>query len=1115
MMDNLLVKLSMLKYSIFTKAREKRKVGEFLSSSPEVSNLIKSLKKDEVFHLVLHSHYDPAWFARRNITRKMLGAFYKKVVRLLDMYPDYKFTADSQTQLIEDLLANVKVAERGMVRNKLVKYISEGRLIVGPYYAGIDLNLSSEAVLRRNLLYGIRDAEKLGWRGKHAGWMIDQFGFPAQMWQLHKKFGIDGIILWRGLGLKPDEACTEIVLESPDGSKILGKWLFVQGYRFGLYVGKYTDIGVPRLIQECKKIEKYTRSKNLLIMDGYEGESSPDNPMEVMKRLRAIGGKIKISTPRAFISELLKELDLTTLPVVRGYQNYGYYSPVLKGVISARQYIKQAHQLCDDTLSRLVEPISILAERLGVDQDWGGIEVLWRKLIRMASHDEIGGCGIDDIHRDSFEVYREIYSVATSIVKHNLSLIANRVNPGDGNFIPFVVFNSLPFDREDIVELTIDIPAEWADIRVFDDRGINYKTQICKMEDIPEDKNPEGKKRMKLLVFTEKGSKLPALGYKVFFAEGINRQKVRGDREGLDESERVVCGENWMENDFLRVVINKNGTFNVKYKKTGREYKNLGYLRVEPDKGDTYDFSHIENHRVITSLGETANIERLFCGELMGRFRIGYRLMVPSRISEDRKKWVSEKIPLIVTLELGIRRGSNRVDVDISVNNSLKDSRIRVCFPVETRTGSVFVNRQFDVYEMPVTNDGLSVREKEEIFQRMNGMISSGMDVVDVKTAINFKWIDMPVSMNAQGEIFESFGLINRANFEFEIRDENNSGKVIELTLLRSVGWNARADLLTRNINAGWEIYTPDAYCYGSYFFPLSILPHEGDWKDGGLYREVDKRMVPLVGFELSKQRTESVNENSTPLPMEFSLFSIVTNSVVISEITTDTENLEKVVLVLYNPGKEADGAVFQFSENIESVDMVNLAGELVHPVEIVDSKSFEIVLNKKEIAQLIVKLRNNKLNNLGDAGKTNDFNFHGLLSQSLDESLRLKMKPRVEKYEVEYEREKWLKCRKLYRKKLVEWSRGSVGNLSLEQFIWRFRNEEELINLENTVKEAHYSYLLTLKRYYETIGKTRAAFRVDRSISKMGRELINLRVKKREAEIYRVFFENLKTMTS
>lgn len=66
-----------------------------------------------------------------------------------------------------------------------------------------------------------------------------------------------------------------------------------------------------------------------------------------------------------------------------------------------------------------------------------------------------------------------------------------------------------------------------------------------------------------------------------------------------------------MENGLVRVEINKNGTFNLINKETGKIYRKLGYLRVEPDGGDTYDFSHIKNHDIVTSLDATAVIRKI------------------------------------------------------------------------------------------------------------------------------------------------------------------------------------------------------------------------------------------------------------------------------------------------------------------------------------------------------------------------------------------------------------------------------------------------------------------------------------------------------------------------
>lgn len=122
MVDSLIVKVLNIKNSLFTAAREKKRIEEFIISSPEVIQVISDLKHEETFHILLHSHYDPAWFARRNITRKMLGAFYKKVIRLLGSNSDYKFTADSQTQVIEDFLSNLTGKKKSRIKKAFGVY---------------------------------------------------------------------------------------------------------------------------------------------------------------------------------------------------------------------------------------------------------------------------------------------------------------------------------------------------------------------------------------------------------------------------------------------------------------------------------------------------------------------------------------------------------------------------------------------------------------------------------------------------------------------------------------------------------------------------------------------------------------------------------------------------------------------------------------------------------------------------------------------------------------------------------------------------------------------------------------------------------------------------------
>lgn len=98
-----------------------------------------------------------------------------------------------------------------------------------------------------------------------------------------------------------------------------------------------------------------------------------------------------------------------------------------------------------------------------------------------------------------------------------------------------------------------------------------------------------------------------------------------------------------MENSRIRVDINDNGTFDLVNKDTGRIFHGMGYIRVEPDGGDTYDFSHIKNHSVITSLDKKAEIKLEYKGNLEVLYKVLYRMMVPSSITEDRSSWSEKK----------------------------------------------------------------------------------------------------------------------------------------------------------------------------------------------------------------------------------------------------------------------------------------------------------------------------------------------------------------------------------------------------------------------------------------------------------------------------------------
>ena len=64
-----------------------------------------------------------------------------------------------------------------------------------------------------------------------------------------------------------------------------------------------------------------------------------------------------------------------------------------------------------------------------------------------------------------------------------------------------------------------------------------------------------------------------------------------------------------MENDAIRVEINKNGSLNVTDKASGRTYKGVAYYEETGDLGNEYMYKMPEGSKAITTQDTVAKIE--------------------------------------------------------------------------------------------------------------------------------------------------------------------------------------------------------------------------------------------------------------------------------------------------------------------------------------------------------------------------------------------------------------------------------------------------------------------------------------------------------------------------
>ena len=176
--------------------------------------------------VVSHTHWDREWYLTFLEFRIRLVKLIDKLLRICKENPRFaSFQLDGQTLPLEDYLAIRPENEK-----MLAKYISEGKIVVGPWYVLADEFLESAEGIIRNLLIGHKISAKFGATMK-IGYVPDTFGHIWQLPQVLRGFGIPFSYVFRGYpplfgGFeeykgKNDDTPLEYLWSAPDGSTVL------------------------------------------------------------------------------------------------------------------------------------------------------------------------------------------------------------------------------------------------------------------------------------------------------------------------------------------------------------------------------------------------------------------------------------------------------------------------------------------------------------------------------------------------------------------------------------------------------------------------------------------------------------------------------------------------------------------------------------------------------------------------------------------------------------------------------------------------------------------------------------------------------------------------------
>ncbi|MFA6243336.1 MAG: hypothetical protein WC655_20525, partial [Candidatus Hydrogenedentales bacterium] len=591
------------------------------------------------------------------------------LLELLDKDPEFhSFTMDSQTLCVEDYL-ELRPEKRATIE----KHVKSGRLIVGPWYSLPEEYLVNAESLTRNLLVGHRVAQDLGEVSK-IGYTPFGYGQTSQMPQLYNGFDIDTIIFYRGINTPH----SEFVLEGPDGSRLLGM-RFGTMSRFSYYVYVYRVLrygsddvfarydwdrgSAPfRLAREDRprdhyyvldkhikqwndkpireQLQKLVRDESehfttshICCMQGFDTSDPDPEESRIMKLCQKLLPEhdIKLSDLRTYMEAMRKEVKNPTVLTgeSRDPGSTGKWTHLMGDVLSARTRLRRANHRAEVALQRLAEPWSAIGSMVGGEYVKSAFDRAWKLLLQNHPHDTITGAGIDQMEKDSLYRFDQICIISEGLARRGMGAVQIAVDNSDLSPKDSVltVFNPSPFPRKGVVSAFIDMPDKMEydafSIRTPDGKKVSriqrkeqfaWSTLIRNLQDISIEMNSQ-----RVLCHVEVDD-IPAFGYKTYHI--VREPKWQYEPGSLAPETNVL------ENEFLRVVFNSDGTLDMTHKETGQVYAGLHYLE---DTGETgHSWIHMEPHtnETITSHGFPCAIVLEEAGPLLARMRVEYRMEI-------------------------------------------------------------------------------------------------------------------------------------------------------------------------------------------------------------------------------------------------------------------------------------------------------------------------------------------------------------------------------------------------------------------------------------------------------------------------------------------------------
>ncbi|MEH2145535.1 alpha-mannosidase [Nostoc sp.] len=616
--------------------------------------------------LLGHAHLDLAWLWPVSETWNVAQNTFESVLKLQEDFPELIFCHSTPA-----LYAWIE-EHRSDLFEAIQAQVAAGRWeVVGGMWVEPELNLIAGESIVRQLLYGQRYIQEKFGKLSTIVWVPDSFGFCATLPQFFANAGIEYFVTqklrWNDT-TKFDYGA--FWWRSPDGSEVFSLMSALIG----------ESIDPVKMASYALEWQAQTGLPESLWLPGVgdHGGGPTRDMLETAQRWQKspLFPDLEFTTAEKYLQQISKE-GKKQESVVSSYNsppsppappaspsfptwNDELYLEFHRGCYTTHADQKRWNRRCENLLYQ-AELFATLATVSGVTYPKAEIEAAWKLVLFQQFHDILPGSSITQVYLDALPQWQQVEQVGTKILDKSLLAIASHITrsePPKSDSLPIFVFNSLNWQRSEVVSVALPTPGtatqEW---QIYDASGKQLVSQLSEPS---------------TLLFL--ASEIPPVGYRIFWLSPSSPSSPPSP---------LLLPDWILENEFLRVVIDPDtGDLSSVFDKTYQREVLSGagnQLQAFKDSGQYWDAWNIDPNYAQHPLPSTnlQSIQWLEQGPVQSRVRV-VRQLGESEFCQDYI----------------LQAGSPLLNIATTVNWQENHVLVKAAFPLN-------VEADFATYEIP------------------------------------------------------------------------------------------------------------------------------------------------------------------------------------------------------------------------------------------------------------------------------------------------------------------------------------------------------------------------------------------------------------------------------